>query len=511
MNHREQEDLLMDARECTVQVVHAREVAALIESLGYTDRSAREWGFPDIFSLAEHLFARLQQNPPPYERASQKGGRLSLWAETTCALRKFSLSLAYAIPWMVVLTLEYSRPDALRVSPEFGGALSLSLIASLITTGGFVQMISRSGNFFYGLKEPVLAHRTCISLLNIGLTSSLFLTLLGIIVGSYFHLFAGNYLVLAAINYLALSLLWMLCAVLSVQGLAWCIPFIFFLSILISALTKILLNSGITILLILCPLLAVSLAFGCVLAGSHQAERKNPQSKDSARPRGGVMFISLVQFYVYGTVYFSFLFADRLTAGSAVPWVSGLSFGIDAAYKKGTDLVLLAFLITAALVEYLADSFLRFWQRLATELPQSASEQLMVSLWKRHSKSMLAIFTAFVVVALSAWFAFSRSSSLAPPPRLLQAAVLDGLGYLMLSVALLEIIILASVNAISSASLAVALGVAVNLLTGYGLSHLWGAQYAAVGLLAGSAIVLWKSNAAVRRVLRHPDYHYSIS
>jgi hypothetical protein len=329
--------------------------------------------------------------------------------------------------------------------------------------------------------------------------------------GSYFHLLDGNYLVLAAINYLALSLLWMLCAVLSVQGLAWCIPFIFFLSILISALTKILLNSGITILLILCPLLAVSLAFGCVLAGSHQAERKNPQSKDSARPRGGVMFISLVQFYVYGTVYFSFLFADRLTAGSAVPWVSGLSFGIDAAYKKGTDLVLLAFLITAALVEYLADSFLRFWQRLATELPQSASEQLMVSLWKRHSKSMLAIFTAFVVVALSAWFAFSRSSSLAPPPRLLQAAVLDGLGYLMLSVALLEIIILASVNAISSASLAVALGVAVNLLTGYGLSHLWGAQYAAVGLLAGSAIVLWKSNAAVRRVLRHPDYHYSIS
>src|SRR5256885_9859009 len=77
----------------------------------------------------------------------------------------------------------------------------------------------------------------------------------------------------------------------------------------------------------------------------------NAQSKDSARPRAGVLFISLVPFYVYGTVYFSFLFADRLTAGSAVPWVSGLSFGIDAAYKQGTDLVLLAFLITAALVE----------------------------------------------------------------------------------------------------------------------------------------------------------------
>ena len=512
MNQKEDKNLLMNGREAMLPAVHAREVAALIESLGYTDRSAREWGFPDIFSLAEHLFARLQQVPARDERASQKGGgRLSLWAETRCALRKFSLSLAYAIPWMVMLILEYLRPDALRVSPEIGGALSLSLIASLITTGGFVQMISRSGNFYYGLKEPVLAHRTCTSLLNIGLTSSLFLTLLGIMVGSYFHLFAGNYLVLAAINYLALSLLWMLCAVLSVQGTGWCIPFIFFLSIAMSGSIKILLNSGTTILLILCPLLAASLALGCVLAGSYHAERKNPQSKDSARPRAGVMFISLMQFYVYGTVYFSFLFADRLTAGSAVPWVSGLSFGIDAAYKKGTDLVLLAFLITAALVEYLADSFLRFWQRLATELPQAASERLMASLWKRHSKSMLAIFTAFVVLALSAWFAFSRSSSLAPAPRLLQTAVLGGLGYLMLSVALLEIIILASINAISMASLALALGVAVNLLTGYGLSHLWGVQYAAVGLLAGSAVVLWISNAAVRRILRHPDYHYSIS
>ena len=511
VNHKEVGDLLIDGREGTVQIAHAREVAALLESLGYNDRSAKEWGFPNIFSLAEHLFARLQQNPTPDGKAGQNGRRLSLWAETRCAMRKFSLSLAYAIPWVVMLTLECLRPDALQVSPEIGGALSLSLIVSLITAGGFVQMISRSGNFYYGLKEPIVAHRTCMLLLNIGLTGSLFLALLGMMFGSYFHLFAGNYLVLAAINYVALSLLWMFCAVLSVQGIGWCIPFIFALSIVISLLIKSLADSGTIILLMLCPLMAVLCALACVLVGSYHAERKYAGSKDSARPRFVVMFISLVPFYVYGTVYFSFLFADRLTAGSAVPWVSGLSFGIDATYKKGTDLVLLAFLITAALVEYLGDSFLRFWQRLAAELPQPASEQLMVNLRKHHSKSILAIFTAFVVIALSAWFVFSRSGSLAPAPRLLQTAVLGGLGYLMLSIALLEIIILVSINAISKAVLAVGLGVGVNLLTGYGLSHLWGVQYAAVGLLAGSAVVLWKCNAAVRQALYHSDYRYSIS
>jgi hypothetical protein len=372
-------------------------------------------------------------------------------------------------------------------------------------------MISRCGSFYFGLNEPVLAHRSCISLLNIGLTGSLFLTVLGMTAGSYFHLFAGNYLVLASVNYLALSLLWMLCAVLFVQGIGWCVPLIFLLSILAGGLINILANPGTTMLLMLCPLMAALCAFCCVLAGSHHAESRNPQSKNSARPRSSVMLLSLAPFYVYGTVYFSFLFADRLSAGTAVPWVSGLSFGIDAAYTKGMDVVLLAFLVTAAFVEYLADSFLRFWQRLATEVPQAANEQLKTSLWNRHSRSMLVISSAFVVIVSGAWFVFSRSSNLVSAPRLLQTVVLGGLGYLLLSMALLEIIILASIGAISRASLAVGFGVAVNLLIGYVLSHLWGVQYAAVGLLAGSAFVLLMCNAAVRRVLYHADYHYAIS
>ena len=88
---------------------------------------------------------------------------------------------------------------------------------------------------------------------------------------------------------------------------------------------------------------------------------------------------------------------------------------------------------------------------------------------------------------------------------------MGGLGYLMLSLALLETIILSSVNAIRPALVALALGLAVNLLTGYGLGHLLGLQYAAAGLLVGSAVVLWRCNSAVREILRHPEYHYAVS
>jgi hypothetical protein len=511
LNLKEVEDLLRNGGKGTPQFVHAREVAALLESLGYNDGSAKELGYPDIFSLAEYFFARFEQDPQPEGTPADPGKRPSVLAEFNCAVRKFSLSLAYAIPWMVLLTLEYLRPNALNVPPELGGALSLALIASLISTGGFIQVISRSGSFYYGLKEPALARHTCMKLMNVGLTSSLLLGLLGMIVGAYFHLFAGNYLLLAAINFLALSLLWMLCALLSVQGIGWSILLVFFVSAMICGFIRILTGAGNTLVLTFWPVTAALCALGSVRAGFHRAEKMFSDVRNSARPRFGVLSISLVPFFLYGTFYFSFLFADRLAAGSAVPWVSGLSFGIDPAYKRGMDLVLLAFLITAALVEYLSDSFLWFWRRLATELPQASGEELVARLRRRHRKTISVILVMFVLVSLGAWFAFSRESGAPLPPRLFETAALGGLGYLMLSIALLEIVILSSVNSTSLAMVAAALGLGVNLITGYGLSHLWGVQFAAAGLLAGSAVVLWTCNAAVRQVLRRPDYHYSIS
>ncbi len=511
LNRHEIEEQLRNGEHGTPRFVHSREVAALLESMGYNDKSAKELGYTTIFSFATDLFGRLQQDSVLESPVAGERERPPVFAGLFYASRKFSLSLAYAIPWMALLTLEYLRPNALNVPPELGGALSLALIASLITTGGFIQMISRSGNFYYGLKEPHLARHACMKVLNVGLTTSLLLGLLGMIVGAYFHLFAGFYLLLGSVNFVALSVLWMFCAVLSVQGFGWCVLVVFSLSAIMCCLIKVLTGAGNTLLLTLWPLMAVLCALGFVLGGFYLAEKKSSDTPNSARPRFGVMSISLVPFFLYGTFYFSFLFADRLAAGSAVPWISGLSFGIAPAYKRGMDLVLLAFLITAALVEYLSDAFLRFWRRLAAELPQANSEELVARLRKRHWKTISLIFVMFICISLCAWFAFSHLSGAPLPDELLQTAALGGLGYLMLSIALYEIVILSSVNSTPLAMVAAAFGLVVNLVTGYGLSHIWGVQYAAAGLLTGSAVVLWTCNAAVRQVLRRPDYHYSIS
>lgn len=504
-------DLVQDVHEVAPEVADAQEIAALVESLGYSDRSVGQWGFANVFALAQHMFLGFPQRSRSENRDAHRGRWSSIWTEIRSAARKLSSSLAYSIPWMALLALEYSRPHALQVSAEFGSALSLSLIASLVTPGGFIQMIARAGSFYFGLLEPFLAHRFCVLLLRLGVASSLLLAILGVMLGAYFHVFPGAYLVLAAANYVVLSVLWMLCAILSAQGIGWCVPLVFLTSAVAAASIKILAHTGTPLPLMLWPLLAALCAAVCVQIQFRRSERKHHQRRDSAQPRFSVALISLVPFYFYGIVYFGFLFADRVAAGTAIPWVSGLSFGIDAAYKRGMDVVLLAFLICAALVEYLSESYLRFWFRLAAELPQTEGASLVSSLKRRHSRIMFVIFSVFVTIALFTWLAFNYWSGLAASPKFLETVAMGGVGYLMLSMALFETIILACVNALHLALRALALGLAVNLLAGYGLSHLLGVQYAAVGLLAGAAVVLWKCNAAARQVLRHPDYHYSVA
>lgn len=508
---RDPEVLSKEIQKIAPQIADPREIAAMIESFGHTDRSMKDWGFPDVFALAEHIFERFPKFVPPVEDVKKSNVLRHVLSEFLSALRKCSLSLSYAVPWMALLALQYRYPDALQVSPELGGALSLSLIASLITTGGLIQMISRSGNLYYGLEEPFLARRYCVSLLVLGAFSTVVLALLGIGIGVYFQVFALPYLALGAANYIGLSLLWMLCAVISVQGLGWCIPIIFLVSGISVALLRVVAHPGTTLLLMMWPPLALLCAAACVIPSFHYLEKKKPAAKDSARPRFSVAVLSLAQFYFYGTVYFSFMFADRLTAGSAIPWVSGLSFGIDSAYTKGMDLVLLAFLITAALVEYFSDSFLRYWNEMAKALPQSQNADLISRLTHRHRVAIFNICAVFGAMSFLSWLIFSRAFGLTLSGPLLQTIVLGGLGYLMLSLALLENIILSSLNANAMALRAVAMGLAVNLLAGYALSHWLGVQYAAVGLFLGSAVILWSAHGSVRQTLRHPDYHYSIA
>ena len=78
-------------------------------------------------------------------------------------------------------------------------------------------------------------------------------------------------------------------------------------------------------------------------------------------------------------------------------------------------------------------------------------------------------------------------------------------GYLLLSAGLLNALVLFSLNRPWDAVRAFTAGLAVNLVVGYILSHVFNTYFAAAGLIAGAVVIAAYSFAAVARTLARAD------
>ncbi len=501
--------LVENVSDISPELADIWEATAVIESLGYNDHAIyEEFRLTSTRSAGELVFQmRPQVASGPHAKEQPSRGRL-IRQELGSFLEKFSSTFIYALPWILMLILEYTRPRLVDVPPSLGGPLSVALMASLITSGGFIQIIARRGRFYMCLKEVSLARGICERFFLLGLATTLFFCVLGIMAGSYLRLFPGKALLLGALYYLLLSLLWMLSAMLSIQSHYWRIPAVFF-------------SAGLVFLLLrsFAKLNSLAALFGCVLAAVIVAaliahKGFSSQSKRAIRarmqlPRLPILFHALAPYFLYGVAYFSFIFLDRFSAGTAVNSVSGLAFGIDAQYKRGMDLALLSFLCLAGLVEFLSFKLMELCQKKAKFLGISHIRELRFVLrraWKRH---VLSIAITFCLFATASWFFFTHLKPEAATLDVLSTNILGGVGYLFLSIGLYNAIFLLSVDRLILLMRALLPALAANLVIGYTLSHAINVYYAALGLAIGAVIFAVRSSFAVRETIDHLDYAYA--
>ena len=104
-----------------------------------------------------------------------------------------------------------------------------------------------------------------------------------------------------------------------------------------------------------------------------------------APPRYAVLFRSLTPYFCYGLGYFSFVFADRIAAGTSVSTAAGVQFAIDPGYKLGMDVSLLIFLVSMTAVEFINFDFMRFWQHEAQRWTPSAGAHYRERLRRRYA------------------------------------------------------------------------------------------------------------------------------
>lgn len=499
-------ELIQRVEAVSPRLVNHWQTMAIIESLGYTDRIIKEeFDFADVLEIGQYIYER--HTPKSIEpNLIIPDNPKSLFTELSAFVEQFSRSFVYAIPLLSLLILGNVDTGSTWkfIPPQLATVFTLATLASLITSGGFVQAIARRGEFYFGLDLPGQARKACLGLLSLGLITSFILGILSLWFGFYLSLFPDEYLILGTSYYLFLSLLWMLLSILSLlsiwgtpltliglTGLFWGIKFQFGMGAL---------EAQIIAIVIILVLLAISVVF----LFNKQA-KSTPTDNAVELPKLSATVYLLAPFFAYGIIYFCFIFADRLVAGWSVDAASGLIFAIDSAYQRAMDLALLNFLLAVPFCEYLAYKIINYWYQKA----KTANFVDMAALSKNLKRGYL-----LAIVAVVVFFTLLVACTVGIPEPQPWAIINPGLtwvgclGYLLLVLGLLNAVILFNLNTAAEAIAALFPSLIVNLVVGYLAAKVISPEWAVLGLVVGSTVFLVLSRNKVLGAINHPDYAY---
>jgi hypothetical protein len=228
-------------------------------------------------------------------------------------------------------------------------------------------------------------------------------------------------------------------------------------------------------------------------------------------PRLSVLVYWTAPYFLYGTIYFAFLFSDRLSAGTATVALLGAQFGIPAQYNLGMEMALLTLLVAASGVEVAAALFGRAFTREAIRPISGGDRPLHKVLFRHHNRAIALTLVTFVVAAVAIGLLSRRVLPEGLTPRALSTLVAGDLGYACLTIGLLNALLLFETRRPWLVARVFATALAINLVSGYLLSHMLGGFHAVDGMLLGAAYFAAASTIAVRQTLSRSDYAYAVS
>lgn len=477
------------------------EATAVVEALGYNDgRVQREFGLATTLDVGEYIWRGrpLVATPPPAWTPEIESTGLIVTRSTLS-------TLVYAVPWLSVFVGQTIVPSAMVLPSQVAPAVALALMFSLVVSGGFVQAIVRRGEFYVGNRQVGLAREVISVLTRVGMFMTVATALAGVVIGWYFELAGWSALILGADVFITLSALWMVCATFAIRRQQWRVSVTFAFGFAGFVVAR---QLGADVLT--AQLLAATVLLLAALAQARGLFADGQARATSVRlPQLSVVVYRTAPYFWYGIAYFSFLFADRLVAGTAGS-AADSAFGIPVPYVAGMELALLTFLLAASGLEVAGALFSRAFTNEARQPFLGDSRPLAVAMRRHHLRALLLTVVAFVlsaaVVAVGARVLLSDTLS----PISWWLLLVGDAGYLCLAVGLVNALALFQTGRPWAAVRGLSVALAVNLVGGFVLGHLYGAYFASTGLLIGAITFVIISTIDVRQAVARPDFSYAV-
>ncbi len=497
------------------------EIAAQIEVLGIRDADARsDYDARDVFDLASRIFdgfrAGLFRNELEGEDPTESSA-FTRFVRNYFAGLLFSLPMALQAVTMIVWG--YGVWGAIDIDLRIGSSIALGFIASYIVTGGFMQTIVRRGLFYLYQEEHWLARWTALRAWSISLRIVLALLVPALLINAIFALLPWSMVFTAAGYYAALSVLWLNWALLYLVRKTW-----LFVVTTAAALGCVLLaakgfHASPVMANAIGLLVADALSFALALRHLNKIGRAAQRRYVVNPPRITVLVYSTSRFFVYGLLYNTFLFADRVLA-----WTSGTGredfppygFWLNVRYELGMDLALIVVMLLSGIVEHATQ---RFSERLvpAQKSVRGIDGADFLARVRRDQRIRLIVLACSAVFAVAATYGVVTMLRGMPTLRIheaLQTTTTTNVflaataAYVIFMFALQNILMLLTLSRVEMVVRAVGLALIVNLAVGFVCSRAIHYSAAVAGLVAGSITLAAMTSRAMHNVLRELDYHY---
>jgi hypothetical protein len=480
----------------------ASDLVVRLEVSGVTDAVAKvEYGFSDTWQMAVSYLPALQQVPPIEKHEATRAGLVRHY------LRGISFAFPLLLCSLAMVYFGFSLWGG-TIESKLAAAVGLGTVLSFISTGGVIQTMARRSIFFAGVREYKMSETSCWWWTLWGLVSLAVYGVALLAASAYFDLLPHPLNLVAFGFHTCLGLFWLSAGILytledtagivvaAAVGIAWVIATqeVWNLDLALSQLTGILLASAV--------------AFGISAVRMRWRSRK-----DTSRTRPQRLALDLYlawPYFLFGAIYYFFLFVDRLLAWTASTFGAPLSLEFRGPYETGVDIALFAFILQVGWVHPAAARFFdrvqvaqkRFAATLAAEFSRDAMRRYHVTL---VGFLPLAIAVSAVTYAAAVWFGLFEN------PIIHRTMIWAAAGYTCVVVGLFNTSLLFRLSEPIGALRPVALAAAVNLSVGYILSRLISYEMAAAGFALGAAFFAVLSTKQVQRRLRALDYYYFAS
>lgn len=510
--------------------VNENVVRATIESLGIRDVDvANTYQVPDIKTLATIIFEQL--DAPAFRQSKNKNQLLAenkhakrlLYSNYTAIkltyfVRDYSLGILHLFPVVIQIATIIWFGFALWVFVGFNElqatAVVLGVIIGLVATGGFVQAIGKQVSFYWYHDDYMMTRKAIINLLKTAI-KTLFGTFLFIGITNFFlHLYPYQFVLITFVYAFLIGVLLVSIAPLYTIKQRWMIS----IAIGLATTIALWLHFFTSLHVYFVHWLGIAIAIAIALLYLYFFFKKIIVKKQEVKNAPPKMMLALYRnfdYFFYGIYVYIFVFIDRLVA-----WSSTLNRDLpyiiyyDKDYEIGMDLAILVFFLLAGVLEYSIASFSRWLdvgQRTLTYREVNVFGERMVRIYVRHIGLLLA--TALFIVAIlyaivtQPW-GYAAAFEETITETSIKVMILGGIGYLFLTVGMLNVLYLYTLNKHKRPFFQMAAACLVNLIIGLLCSRIISYEYAVIGMLIGSFIFMILTTLETLRFFKKLGYYY---